>query len=250
MRETERVVIATSNGRGNVKQLPDLYAAKPFGHEDRDHGSTFQHTRAPWAEQPGRAPATGVTVNLTEIGRRAYRNGETRVAADSQTGRQALMTLPSGSQAAAAREYAEGWRAEQQETNPVEYLTELCRATEDEIAVYTEEIRTTRHKRRLTRLERNRSDAREKLSRLATELGSAVQDQRRQGNRGLRPPEWLLNDLGAHRPTGRTELGYTRRVCNACDADWPCPETVQARENWLLQEQAAYEHAPQKDSPR
>lgn len=52
---------------------------------------------------------------------------------------------------------------------------------------------------------------------------------------------WLTNDLGTHRPTDRIELGYTRRVCKACGMQWPCPETVQAREERLEREYAAYE---------
>ena len=115
--------------------------------------------------------------NFTEIGRQAYRNGETRIAADSTTGREALMTLPRGSQAEAAREYYDGWKAEQMAADAVEALTEAVQEAEKLVKALDEEIDTTRHARRLATLKRDRGDAERKLSRLVTDLSAANQER-------------------------------------------------------------------------
>jgi hypothetical protein len=117
-------------------------------------------------------------MDFVEIGRQAYRNGEPFIAADSDTGREALITLPRGSQAAAAREYADGWRAQQRETNPAEYLTGEVQTAERLVQSLTALIGKTTHARHLRRLRADREQAEQNLSRLVTDLGSAVQEAR------------------------------------------------------------------------
>lgn len=115
-------------------------------------------------------------MDFVALGRQAHRDGEPRIAADSETGREALLTLSRGSQATAARDYYEGWKAAQRETNPVEYLTEEVQATEKHIDSLTREIANTTHTRRLGALHRDLAEAEHNLSRLVTDLGSAVQE--------------------------------------------------------------------------
>lgn len=118
-------------------------------------------------------------MDFVQMGRQAYRDGLTRVIADNPATRELWPSIPTAQHRDAIRDYAEGWKAEQRETNPVEALTEAVRAAEREIASLTREIETTRHARRLATLKRTRAEVEQNRSRLVTDLGAAVQEQHR-----------------------------------------------------------------------
>lgn len=112
-------------------------------------------------------------MDFVETGRQAYREGLTDVIADNPRMRELWPSIPATQHRQVIRDYADGWKAEQRETNPVEALTEDAQATERLIASLDREIATTRHARRLATLKRNRGEAGQQLARLVADIDAA-----------------------------------------------------------------------------
>jgi hypothetical protein len=117
---------------------------------------------------------------FTELGRQAYRDGLSPVIADNPVTRDLWPSVPAAQHRQAIRDYADGWAAEQRETNPAAALESEIRATEERIEFLTQQISRETHARALTRLRNDRQAARERLDQL---VAAAPNPDRRMSTR-------------------------------------------------------------------
>jgi hypothetical protein len=111
---------------------------------------------------------TAETVDFVEVGRQAYRDGLSHVIADNPVMRDLWPSVPAAQHRQVIRDYADGWAAEQRETNPAEALAAKVAETERQIERLSDQIAKTTHARHLARLKRDRDEARARLAQLQT----------------------------------------------------------------------------------